>query len=216
MCIVQKQFSLINRCQCFIQLCCAKFQVWVIMPVYSATHSFPQRHLAVECLSLPKPVSIFLMLWFAVCRTKYSINHKEQRKTSMWPQKSDDACSDYSYDMELPFGFRLLKRHFCELKPLNRPLQYLWKDSSTTKQIINASTYYTKMYQCTSKEAIRHTHNCPITESSHDSWPYTEHQPRSPIHSMHTADNLQNSRLRDPSSTCLKRVDGSVWESMKN
>lgn len=32
-CIVQKQFSLINRCRCFIQLCCAKFQVWVIMPV---------------------------------------------------------------------------------------------------------------------------------------------------------------------------------------
>lgn len=86
-CIVQKQFSLINSCRCFIQLCCAKFQVWVLMPVVLTPIHSPSAIWLLNAFCC-RGWSPFSSYGFAVCRTKYFINHREQRMTSKWPQKA--------------------------------------------------------------------------------------------------------------------------------
>lgn len=61
-------------------------------------------------------------------------------KTTSNGPKSNNAWSDFIYDMEFPFG-SVSKKAFSVSSSLQLGLS---KDSSTTKQVIDASTYYTK------------------------------------------------------------------------
>lgn len=82
-------------------------------------------------------------------------------------EQIDVAWSDFIYDMEFPFG-SISKGIFCELKPSTRPLQYL-KRQQHYKAGHRCFNILYKRYQSTSKEAIRHTHTCPIIKSQHKS-----------------------------------------------
>lgn len=85
-----------------------------------------------------------------------------RNKTTSNGPKSNNAWSDFIYDMELPFG-SVSKGIFCELEPSTRPLQRQqhYKAGHRCFNILY------KRYQSTSKEAIRHTHTCPIIKSQH-------------------------------------------------
>lgn len=127
---------------------------------YRVTHhlSFPSPcAVSFQCHLPPWFISIFCSLQDSILLQK----NGRSKTTSNGP-KSNNAWSDFIYDMELPFG-SVSKGIFCELEPSTRPLQRQqhYKAGHRCFNILY------KRYQSTSKEAIRHTHTCPIIKSQH-------------------------------------------------
>lgn len=105
---------------------------------YRATHhlSFPSPcAVSFQCHLPPWFISIFCSLQDSILLQK----NGRSKTTSNGP-KSNNAWSDFIYDMEFPFG-SVSKKAFSVSSSLQLGLS---KDSSTTKQVIDASTYYTK------------------------------------------------------------------------
>lgn len=128
------------------------------------------RYRVTHHLSFPSPCAVsfqcHLLPWFisVFCSLQDSILLQKMEGARRHPM--DPKATTHGVISSMTWNFLLvlyLKGIFCELEPSTRPLQRQqhYKAGHRCFNILY------KRYQSTSKEAIRHTHTCPIIKSQH-------------------------------------------------